>query len=102
VTRQVQWSREALDEFKGQITYIAAKNPAAARQVADRIREAGTALGVRPTGRPGRVSGTYEKSVARLPYIIAYAITSDAGQEFVSILHLIHTAQDWPAEQWPK
>jgi plasmid stabilization system protein ParE len=87
VTRQVQWSREALAEFKRQITYIAAKNPAAAaRRVADRIHETGAALGVRPTGRPGLASGSYEKSVAHLPYIIAYAITSDGGQEFVSIL----------------
>ena len=66
--RSVTWSREALDDIKVQFKHIAKDNPAAAKRVADRIRDAGKALGDMATGRPGRVSGTYEKSVARLPY----------------------------------
>ena len=31
------------------------------------------------TGHPGRVNGTYEKSVARLPYIIVYALSEYTG-----------------------
>lgn len=99
--RPVQWSRDALDDAKRQIAFIAAENPAAARRVADRIRETGTDLGESATGRPGRVSGTYEKLVSRLPFIIAYAITIQAGRETVSILRVIHTARNWPDEEWP-
>ncbi len=99
--RPVQWSRDALDDLKMQIAYIAADNPVAARRLVDRIRATGTALGDMATGRTGRVRGTYEKLVTRLPYIIAYAITKQAGHEIISILRVIHTARDWPDEKWP-
>ncbi len=99
--RSVTWSREALDDIKVQFKHIAKDNPAAAKRVADRIRDAGKALGDMATGRPGRVSGTYEKSVARLPYIIAYELRDVAGRESVVIVHVIHTSRDWQAEEWP-
>jgi toxin ParE1/3/4 len=101
VKRPVQWSRAALDDLKVQINYIAADDPAAALRVADRIRDASVVLGRMAIGRPGRVTGTYEKSVPRLPYVIAYAIKTQAGGEIISILRVIHTSRDWPANQWP-
>jgi plasmid stabilization system protein ParE len=76
-------------------------NPAAARRVADRIREQGEALGDFATGKPGRVTGTYEKAIGRLPYIVSYALRPISGRESVIILRVIHTARDWPAEEWP-
>ena len=100
--RRTVWTRAALDDFKAQVAYIAAENPAAAQRVADMIKDAASALSEIPTGRPGRVSGTYEKSVTRLPYIIAYAITASGAGESVAIIRVIHTARDWPDEQWPK
>jgi plasmid stabilization system protein ParE len=102
VRRPVSWSREALDDIKEQVAFIAQDNPAAATQVADRIRDAGKALGEMATGRPGRVTGTYEKSLARLPYIIAYEVRPIVGGESVVIVRVIHTARDWQAESWPR
>jgi toxin ParE1/3/4 len=99
VTRRVQWSNDALDDLLEQIAHIAADNPDAAERVARRIREIGTALGTYATGHPGRVSGTYEKSVPRLPYVIVYALTD--GGSAVSILRVIHTARDWTDKAWP-
>lgn len=100
--RPIIWSRSALDDLKAQVAYITAENPAAAQRVADAIRAAASALSDIPTGRPGRVTDTYEKSVARLPYIIAYAIISSPAGEGIAIIRVIHTARDWPDEQWPK
>ena len=100
--RSVTWSREALDDIKVQVKHIAKDSPPAATRVADRIRDAGKALGDMATGRPGRVTGTYEKSVARLPYIIAYELRDMAGWESVVIVRVIHTSRDWPAEEWPQ
>lgn len=100
--RSVIWSRDALDDLKAQVSYIAVENPTAAQRVADVISNAAAALSEVPTGRPGRVTGTYEKSVMRLPYIIAYAITASATGEAIAIVRVIHTARDWPAEQWPE
>jgi toxin ParE1/3/4 len=66
------------------------------------IRAAGTALGERPIGRRGRVTGTYEKSITGVPYILAYALGPlPGGDEAIFILHVIHTARDWPEDGWP-
>ena len=53
------------------------------------------------TGRPGRVSGSYEKLVPRLPYILAYAIASQGEREVIAILRVIHMARDWREDDWP-
>ncbi len=102
MTRPVLWSRAALDDLKGAVSYIARENPEAARKVAAAIREVGKKLGEHCTGRKGRVDGTFEKSVAGLPYVLAYAIETAAGGERIVILHVIHTSRDWPTGRWPK
>ncbi|GGB08184.1 hypothetical protein GCM10011491_40270 [Brucella endophytica] len=99
--RPVIWAREALQELREQTELIARDNPSAARRVADRIRDAAKALGEVPTGRRGRVAGIYEKSLGRPPHIIAYALRPMNGCESVFIVHIIHTARDWPSGQWP-
>ncbi|WP_376705047.1 type II toxin-antitoxin system RelE/ParE family toxin [Mesorhizobium sp. ISC25] len=99
--RFVAWSREALDDVKQQVAFVARENPAAARRLADRIRDTGRSLGDMATGRPGRVTGTYEKPISRLPYIIVYELRPIASRESVVILHVIHTSRDWPPEEWP-
>lgn len=100
MTRRVEWSNDAGDDIVNQVDFILTDNPSAAPKVARRIRETGTALGEYATGHPGRISGTYEKSVPRLPYIIVYALTDQ--DRAVSILRVIHAARDWQAEEWPE
>ncbi|MCJ2057146.1 type II toxin-antitoxin system RelE/ParE family toxin [Methylobacterium sp. J-048] len=99
--RPVIWSRAALDDLKEQIRFVARDHPAVARQVAIRIQEAAEALGETATGRPGRVTGIYEKSLIRLPYIVAYAMRRTKSRESVVILRVIHTARNWPRDEWP-
>jgi plasmid stabilization system protein ParE len=102
VRRPVVWSYSARDDLIDIIRYIAERNPDAAGRVADRIEDAAAALAEFPTGRPGRVTGTYERVLADLPYIIAYEITERAeGGEMVVVLHAIHGARDWPPKRWP-
>ena len=70
--------------------------------MANRIGSAAAGLSDFATGRAGRVTGTYEKVLPGLPYILAYELISrPEGGETVAILHLIHSARDWPAEDWP-
>ena len=102
MSRPVRWSTDALTDLADQVSYIARDNPAAARRVADAIDRTALALGEMPTGRPGRVTGTYEKSVTRLPYILAYAIIQAGGEEAVAIVRVIHTARNWRNEGWPE
>jgi plasmid stabilization system protein ParE len=42
-------------------------------------------------GRPGHPSGTRELPVLPLPYVIVYAVKSEA----IEILHIYHGSQDW-------
>ena len=66
--------------------------------MADDIDRTALALGDMPIGRPGRVTGTYEKSVTGRPYILAYAITQAGSEETVAIVRVIHATRDWPAD----
>ncbi|MEK1896217.1 MAG: type II toxin-antitoxin system RelE/ParE family toxin [Rhizobium sp.] len=95
--RRVVWSVDAHRDYLDILRYIADDNPDAAERVVDAIEDAGNRLGEFPTGRPGRVTGTYEKVVTGLPYIIAYALTDEA----VVIVRVIHTARHWLEEEWP-
>ena len=98
--RTVTWSRAALDDLKSQVSYIARDNPAAARRVAATIRKTGDALADFAIGHPGRVAGTYEKSIGGLPYIIAYVIDMRGDEEVIVVLHVIHTARNWREGEW--
>jgi toxin ParE1/3/4 len=101
--RGVFWSDEALNEMNALAAYIAAENRAASLKVLDRIERTVKNLSHMPTGRKGRVEGTYEKPVAGLPYIIAYALQMlPNDSERIVILHVIHGARDWPPGEWPK
>lgn len=99
--RAVMWSRDALDDLKQQLAYISADDPDAARKIVAKLRSTGDSLSDFATGHPGRVSGTYEKSVSQLPYIIAYTLTMYQSREVVAILRVIHTSRDWDAQSWP-
>ena len=101
--RRVFWSEDALAEFCALLQYIAADDPAAATRVAERLEAAIGGLAQMPTGRRGRVAGTYEKVVAGLPYIVAYTLgESPAGEDRVTVLRIIHGARNWPEGEWPE
>ena len=101
--RSVVWADPARADLLGVFRYIAEENPDAAARVAARIEDAAAGLSDFATGRPGRVSGTYEKVFPGLPYILAYEIgPRPDGGEAVTILHVIHGARDWPAHEWPE
>ena len=102
MSRPVRWSNDALTDLAEQVAYIASDNPSAAHRVADALDKTALALGNMPTGRPGRVTGTYEKSVTGLPYVVVYAITQTGGAEEIAIVRVIHTSRDWSAEEWPE
>ncbi|WP_336814634.1 type II toxin-antitoxin system RelE/ParE family toxin [Bosea sp. MMO-172] len=99
--KPVIWSDNARRDYFAILRHIAQDNPDAADRIVDAVEQAGNALGEFATGRPGRVNGTYEKLVPRLPYILAYAIAAQGGREVIAILRVIHMARDWREEDWP-
>lgn len=101
--RDVVWANVALDDMDSLAEYIAADNRTAALKVLDRIDRTVENLSHAPTGRAGRVAGTYEKPIRGLPYIIAYALQPRPnGVERLVILRVIHGARHWPEGEWPE
>lgn len=100
--RRILWSADAAREYREIIAFIAEDDPRAAASVAARIRRSIETLADMPTGRRGRVAGTYEKVVSGLPYIVAYALAdAPAGGGTVTVLRVIHGARDWLEDRWP-
>lgn len=90
---RVRWTRPALVDLAEIHDYIASDNPVAAKQVIRRIRQDANILNEHPAiSRPGRVPGTRELVVGRLPYVIAYRI----GARDLDIVAVIHTSRRWP------
>lgn len=102
--RRVVWSARGRTLFDREVTgFLESLNESAARKLRTDIDRTIALLAERPIGRPGRVSGTYEKSIVGQPYIIAYAFLprEDGALDDLLILRIVHTARDWPPGRWP-
>lgn len=97
--RRVFWSERAQADYLAVIRHIAEDDPDAAERVGRAIQRTGELLGEFVTGHPGRITGIYEKSVRRFPYIIAYTLADDGRT--VAILRVIHSSRDWREDEWP-
>ena len=100
--RRVNWTPPAVEDVTEQAVHIAQDDVRAARRMAEAIFAVGDRLGNALTGRPGRITGTYEKSVPGRPYVIAYALRGRDDRQIVEILRMIHTARNRPEGGWPK
>ncbi len=77
--------------------YIAKDNPRAAQRVIDAILTSAYQLELFPLlGREGRVEGTRELNLPRIPYFIVYSIP-DAY--YVDIDRVLHTARRYPPQR---
>jgi toxin ParE1/3/4 len=89
----IVWLSLAVRDLAEIRSYIAADNPAAARKLADRIKQSVSQLGEMPKiGRLGRVFGTRELVISPTPYIVVYRVRKNQ----VEILRVLHGAQKWP------
>jgi toxin ParE1/3/4 len=78
------------------VAYIARDDPDAAERMYSRIAAAAVLLHEQPgLGRAGRVAGTREFIIPRIPYILPYRVRGGA-RGLVEILAVIHTSRQWP------
>jgi toxin ParE1/3/4 len=91
---RVVWSPRALEDLLSIRRFIERENPTAAvHVVATIIGFINSRLPTFPeAGRPGRVKGTREALVPKLPYIVPYRAKGDR----IDILRVYHAARRWP------
>jgi addiction module RelE/StbE family toxin len=79
--------------------YIESDSPRAAILIDNRIETQVELLTDTPEiGRPGRIAGTRELVIPRTPYIAAYRIE----RETITVLRILHGAQEWPDAMEPR
>jgi toxin ParE1/3/4 len=96
----IRWTDPAQSDFLEILGYIARDNPAAAERVGQRLLSAIDTLAAQPRlGRPGRVAGTRELVIPRLPYLAVYRIieATHLTTSQVEILRVVHGARRWPS-----
>lgn len=92
---RLRWLSLAIADLVALRAFIAKDNPAAATEVARRIRHAVELLhGQVGMGRPGRVEGTKELVISGTPYIVPYRVKN--GE--IQVLRVLHGARRWPKE----
>ena len=98
---KVRWTDPAQIDLFEILDCIARNNPAAAERVEQRLVHAVSSLAQQPRrGRPGRVEGTRELVIPRLPYVVIYRIVERplraAGE--IAVMRILHGARRWPAK----
>jgi addiction module RelE/StbE family toxin len=89
---RIFWTTSAIRDLTGIFDYLALRDPDTALHTDTIIREAVERLEEFPhRGRPGKREGTRELIVRGLAYLVIYT----AGESRVTILRILHAAQDW-------
>lgn len=90
---RLRYTADALAHLQSIRSYLADRNPAAARRVMAAISVAASRLCDFPQlGRSGESPGTREWVVQGSPYIVVYQV--DADREEIRVLGVFHGAQD--------
>ncbi len=91
---RVDWSAHAVRDLQRISEYVEGdRSLETANRISRTIYDAVQSLRTLPyRGRPGRVEGTRELLVVRLPYVIVYRVS----EARVLILNIVHGAQKWP------
>ena len=91
----VEWRETARADLLAIVEYISDDNPDAAQRLKDEIEAKTSKLPKHPKlYRAGRVAGP-RKMVVRTNYVVVYAEDARA----ISILRVLHAAQQWPPGQ---
>lgn len=89
---RIEWKPAAKADLLDLIQFIAGDSVSAAVDVHDVITAAVDSLARHPhRGRPGRVAGTRELVIPRIPYLVVYR-----PDDPVVILRVLHGARRWP------
>ena len=90
---RIRWTPAAADDLEQIGKYLREHNPTVAQSTVLRLYDAAQSLKqFANRGRIGRITGTRELVISSLPYIIVYQVAAQS----VSIVRVVHSAEDWP------
>jgi toxin ParE1/3/4 len=90
---QIRWTDCAVDDMESVISFIREDNPQAAKTVVFKIVNSIAMLAQYPSlGRPGRLEGTRELTIADTPFLVPYRVKNKT----VEILRVYHNSRKWP------
>jgi plasmid stabilization system protein ParE len=90
---KIAWLPRAAGNLEAIRRYVELDDPVAARKVARSIIAAVETLAETPAiGRPGRVAGTRELVLTKVPYLVAYRVVAGT----VEVLRVLHARRRWP------
>ncbi|WP_428663266.1 type II toxin-antitoxin system RelE/ParE family toxin [Reyranella sp.] len=90
---RVRYLPKAVQQLDAILSYLAARNPGAARRVGEAIRRGVERIAHFPSSsRPSEVPGVRELPIVRYPYIVFYAVDDHARE--IQVLRVRHTSQD--------
>ena len=94
--RDIYWLERAAEELYRIVSSLEESNPDYAQRVYQAIQTTAGNLASFPNlGRPGRVKGTREIVVPKLPYILPYRDVE--AENRIEILAVMHASQEWPS-----
>ena len=91
---RIIWAPQALGDLVHIRAYIAQDNVAVGKTIVQTIIKycENQLLSFPNSGHAGRVSGTFELTIPKLPYVIPYRVHNDT----IQILRVYHTSRLWP------
>jgi toxin ParE1/3/4 len=90
---RIRYLPKAVQQVDAILSYLAARNPGAARRVGEAIRGSIERIAHFPhSSRPSEASGVRELAIVRYPYIVFYAVDDQARE--IQVLRVRHTSQD--------
>ena len=90
---KVVWTLQAVRDLAEARAYVERDNPKAAAELARRILQATARLTKHPEmGRRGKLPGTRELIVSRVPYVILYRIREGR----IDLLRVLHAMRRYP------
>ncbi len=93
---RLRWTRLAEADLDSIADYIGQDSPVAAARVILELIDQTEVLLARHVamGRPGRVIGTRELVIGKLPYVVPYRVRENE----IEILRVLHTSRRWPGD----
>ena len=90
---KIRWLDEALQDLQCIHHLIVQNQPNGASDMIEDILSTVELLSTHPAlGRVGRVMGTRELVITRLPYLVPYRVKANT----IEILRVLHSARQWP------